>query len=160
MPTDRQPPGAALHAEIAQIFGAPSDAMEDLEARAERLLPGHRAIVWEGDAATFQFGYVGRAAERLLGYPTARWTSEPTFWADVVVHPEDRDHAVAYCALCTGKGLDHDFVYRARAADGRDVRLHDIVRVIKGSKGIATRLRGVMLAVDDPPPAELRPGAA
>jgi PAS domain-containing protein len=144
---------SALAERLAEVFGAPDDPMDAVEERARRLLPGHHAIVWEGDAATFQFGYVGRAAETVLGYPTSRWTEEPSFWADVVVHPEDRDTAVAYCALCTGKGQDHDFEYRARTADGRDLRLHDVVRVIKGDKGIATRLRGVMLDVSDEPAA-------
>jgi len=143
------PVDAALVERLDAVFGAAQDPMPDVAKRAGRLLPEHRAIVWEGDAATFQFGYVGQAAEALLGYPATRWTDEPTFWADVVVHPDDRDHAVSYCALCTGKGLDHDFEYRARTSDGRDVRLYDVVRVIKGERGIATRLRGVMIDVTE-----------
>lgn len=123
--------------------------MSDVERRAHELMPRHSVIVWEGDAATFEFGYVGEAAEVLLGYPRDRWTSEATFWADTVVHADDRDHAVSYCALCTGQGRDHDFVYRARAADGRVLRLHDVVRVIMGEKGVATRLRGIMFDVTD-----------
>lgn len=146
---------------LDRVFGSPADPMPDVEARARALLPEHDAIVWEGDAATFQFGYVGAAAERVLGHPRTRWTEEPTFWADVVVHPDDRDDAVAYCALCTGKNEDHDFTYRALAADGRTVRLHDVVRVIVGERGIATRLRGIMFEVpgDAPPSSDRAPGA-
>ena len=138
-----------LSQRLAAVFGHPDDPMSLVEQRARELIAESSAIVWEGDAQTFQFGFVGKAAEELLGYPSSRWTREPSFWADVVVHPQDRDDAVAYCALCTGKGQDHDFEYRAVAADGRTVWLHDIVRVIKGSKGIATRLRGIMLDITD-----------
>jgi PAS domain S-box-containing protein len=123
--------------------------MPDLEARAARFLPNQRAIVWEGDAATFQFTFVSRSAEDVLGYPASRWTTEPTFWADIVVHPRDRNDAIAYCALATGQGRDHDFVYRAVAADGRVVWLHDVVRVVMGPKGVAQRLRGIMLDVTE-----------
>jgi PAS domain-containing protein len=100
--------------------------------------------VWEGDPQTFIFTYVSAAAEQVLGYPAARW-KEPGFWAQTVVHPADASDAVAYCALATGQGRDHDFQYRARAADGRAVLLHDVVHVIKGPRGVASRLRGIMV---------------
>ena len=123
------------------------------------------AIVWEGDAQTFQFSYVSKAAERILGYPCEKWL-EPGFWADVVVHPEDRDDAIAYCALATGNGRDHTFEYRARAADGRIVWLRDIVRVVRGDKGMPVRLRGVMVDItheldpDAPKRADAEPATA
>jgi hypothetical protein len=56
--------------------------------------------------------------------------------------------AVAYCALATGQCRDHDFVYRAVARAGRVVRLHDVVRVYIGSKGVADRIRGVMIPLE------------
>jgi len=124
----------------AATAGGPS-ALEDI-------VDGLDAIVWEGDAQTFQFTYVNRRAEDLLGYPTERWL-EPGFWAETVVHPEDRDDAVAFCALATGQCRDHAFEYRAIAADGRVVRLRDIVRVVVGERGVPTKLRGVMIAIDD-----------
>jgi len=132
---------------VQEIFGSGADPMDDVERRARRALADRRPIVWEGDATTFQFSYVSPAAEDVLGYPRRRWTGEPTFWGDIVVHPEDRDDAIAYCALATGKCQDHDFVYRAVAADGRVVWLHDIVKVIPGAKGIPERLRGIMIDI-------------
>lgn len=130
---------------VVRIFGADDDPMVLVEHRARQLLSELRPIVWEGDAQTFQFSFIGGAAEEVLGHPASRWTTEPTFWADVVVHPEDRNDAIAYCALATGKGADHDFQYRARCADGRTVLLHDIVKVVKGPRGVAERLRGIMV---------------
>lgn len=134
---------------IVRIFGAADDPITLVDHRARQLLPDLMPIVWEGDAQTFQFGYVGSVAETVLGYPASRWTVEPTFWADVVVHPDDRNDAVAYCALATGQGLDHDFQYRARCADGRVVRLHDIVKVVKSARGVAERLRGLMIQLPE-----------
>ena len=134
----------ALAASVAEVFGSHDDPMEVVEARANVVLPGRDAIVWEGDAATFQFTYVGAAAERVLGYPVERWR-EPGFWAEVVVHPDDRGDAVGFCALATGQCRDHDFEYRGCTAGGDVVRLHDVVIVLRGLRGVAERLRGIML---------------
>ncbi len=106
-------------------------------------------VVWEGDPSTFQFLYVSPCAEEILGYPARAWLEEPAFWAETVVHPEDRRDAIAYCALATGKGRDHDFVYRAVKANGGVVWLHDVVKVFLGPKGVPRRLRGLMFAVAD-----------
>ena len=145
--TDRLPP--PLASRVKDVFGLDNDPLSAVERRAFELLPELRPIVWEGDAQTFHFAFVGGAAEEVLGYPATRWTAEPAFWADTVVYPDDRNDAIAFCALATGKGQDHDFHYRARCADGRIIRLHDIVKVIKGPKGIPQRLRGIMFEVRD-----------
>lgn len=138
-----------LASAVQQVFGPGHEPIDALEQRAGELLADRRAIVWEGDASTFQFSYVGPMAEEILGYPRRRWTDEPSFWAQTVVHPEDRDEAVAFCALATGRCQDHDFVYRAVKPDGSVVWLHDIVQVIRGKKGIPERLRGVMIDITD-----------
>lgn len=139
-----------LERQLREVFGDPDDTVEQVAERARRLLPQHPVIVWEGDPQTFQFTYVSAAAEAVLGYPVASW-QQPGFWAETVVHPDDQAEAVAYCALATGQGRDHDFQYRARAADGRTVLLHDVVHVIKGARGLASRLRGIMVPVEAGP---------
>jgi PAS domain S-box-containing protein len=132
---------------IDAVFGHRNAPIEEVARRAAEYFYPDPVIVWQGDAATFQFLFVSEGAEVLLGYPVRKWVEEPTFWTDVILHPDDRDHAVAYCALSTGKGQDHDFEYRARTADGRVVLLHDVVRVVFGPKGFATHLRGLMFDV-------------
>ncbi len=159
--TDTLRANARLRRLLTEVLGAPEDAVTAVVARADQLLPQFRVIVWEGDPETFQFTYVSPATEKVLGYPTSRWLREPSFWTETVVHPDDRNAAVTYCALATGRGLDHDFAYRARTADGRIIMLHDTVQVIKGPRKIATRLRGVMIDVthlSDADPADDRDG--
>lgn len=138
-----------LAARLQAVFGRPTDGIEEVAARATRLFPETPVIVWEGDPQTFIFSFVSSAAERVLGYPVALW-KEPGFWAKTVVHPDDSSDAVAYCALATAQGRDHDFQYRARTADGETVLLHDVVHVIKGPLGVAARLRGVMVPLKEP----------
>jgi len=110
-----------------------------------RLIDSVDGIVWEADAATFQFTYVNAHAERLLGYPVARWIEESSFWADHI-HPDDRDQAVRYCVTCTEKKQDHDFEYRMLAADGRTVWFRDIVTV-EVEDGRPIKLTGMMVDI-------------
>lgn len=146
---------------IDWMFGEATDSMAAIEARAREAFSGQEVVVWEGDPATFQFGYVGEAAEKILGYSTRRWIEEPTFWADVVVHPDDRHDAVAYCALATGRRQDHAFKYRAVAADGRVLWLYDIVKVIVPEQSrVPSKLRGVMLDVSERKQAAAGSGGA
>ena len=129
-----------------EVFGDNADAMETLTARAGELLPPD-AIVWECDASTFEFSYVSPSAELALGWPAQNWITDTTFWARTVVHEADADQAVNYCASETACDRDHAFEYRARTADGRVVRLRDVVRVVQPMDGYPKRLRGVMFVV-------------
>ena len=120
--------------------------------RFRDLVNSVEGIVWEADAATFQFSFVSDQAERILGYPVERWLSEPTFWKDHL-HPHDREWAVPFCERATGENRDHDLEYRMIAADGRVVWLHDLVTVVVDD-GRATQLRGVMVDITDRKHAE------
>ncbi|GEM_PF-1482604 len=131
---------------VDRIFGDLDDPITLLEQRAD-LVSKFRLLVWEGDATTFQFQYVSPSAEDILGYPVERWIEEPNFWSDVIIHPEDRDDAVAYCALATGQAKPHDFIYRAHHADGSILYLHDFVRVVPGRYDLPAFLQGVMIDV-------------
>ncbi len=101
-------------------------------------------IVWEADAQTFNFTFVSKQAERLLGYPIEDWL-KPGFWVDKL-HSDDRDWAPAYCASCTSRGEPHDFEYRFMAKDGGVIWLHDIVTVVM-EQGEPRWLRGIMVNV-------------
>jgi PAS domain-containing protein len=147
MQTDIAEVDEDLQHKLKGIFGEATDSLAEVERRAAAVLP-QPVIVWEGDPDTFQFTYVSPCAEDVLGYPVRDWL-ELGFWASSVVHPEDQNDAVAFCALATAKGRDHDFQYRAQRADGSVVVLHDMVHVIKGPLGVPIRLRGVMVVVPE-----------
>ena len=138
-------PALSLDQRLEGVFGENTDPMFLLDERAAELIPDYQAIVWECDAKTFVFSHVSQSAEEIVGYPARRWVDEPTFWADVVLHHDDRDESVTYCASETACDRDHDFEYRACTAAGDVVRLHDVVVVLRGVRGVAERLRGIML---------------
>lgn len=109
-------------------------------------------IVWEADAKTFDFSFVSKQAERLLGYPVEQWLNEPGFWPNHI-HEEDRSWAVDYCMQCTLEKKAHEFEYRMLAADGRIVWLRDIVTVqIENNQPV--KLTGLMVDITEAKKAE------
>jgi PAS domain S-box-containing protein len=121
------------------------EAQRANQQQYEALVQSLDGIVWEVDAQTFQFIFVSKQAERILGYPIERWLNEPDFWTNHI-HPDDRDWAVKFCKDAITKKLDHQFEYRMIAADGRAVWLRDIVTVhILEDQSV--HLRGVMVNV-------------
>lgn len=135
-----------LEPKLEEVLGDGSDSMADVEARAARLFPDDTPVVWECDAISFKFDYVGKRAEELLGFTSSAWL-EPMFWAMQVVHEQDRDDAVNYCSLATKKMRDHMFEYRAVSADGRTLWFADFVKVVRGADGRPERLRGAMFDI-------------
>lgn len=97
------------------------------------------------DAQTFAFTFVSPQAERMLGYPLARWTEEPTFLPDHI-HPDDRERAVNFCMQNTKALRNHELEYRMIAADGRVVQMQEIATVVV-EQNQAVRLRGLILDI-------------
>ena len=128
------------------------DALREAHENYVTLVNSIDGIVWEADAQTFAFTFVSPQAERMLGYPLARWTTEPTFWKDHI-HPGDRQWATSFCIDATLAKRPHDFEYRMVAADGRVVWLHDVVTVVVENDQ-SVRLRGVMLDITERKRAE------
>jgi len=119
----------------------------DSQVRIESLINTIDGIVWEADPNTFEFTFISKKVEDILGYSVEEWLSCPTFWADHI-YPEDRDWAIDYCAVSTRKNIQHDFEYRMIAKDGSVVWLRDIVNVIS-EEGKPILLRGIMIDVGE-----------
>jgi len=149
MVLDTPPVDARLQSRLEAVLGNRSDPIAMVSHRARRTLTDLDAMVWEADAASFQFLFVNSSAFEMFGYRLKRWTSEPRFWIDTVVHPEDRREALACCALATAQGRDHRFAYRAVCADGSIRWVLDVIQVITGQLGVAERLRGIMIDISD-----------
>ncbi len=134
----------ALIANIARRKLAENAYIQSVE-KFRLLIDTIDGIVWEANAETFQFTFISKQAERLLGYPTERWLTEPTFWRDHI-YPDDREWATTFCIRMTGEKKAHDFEYRMIAADGRTVWLRDLVKVILADNK-PCKLTGVMIDI-------------
>ncbi len=90
--------------------------------------------------------YVSPQVESLLGYGVAQWLSEPSFWLERVVHPEDRGRVGAESRLADQTGAFHS-EYRTVAADGRVVWVRDSAVLVLGADGAPLYWRGVMFEI-------------
>jgi PAS domain S-box-containing protein len=122
------------------------------QQRFRDLVNSVEAIVWEANVPSFQFSFISKEAERVLGYPVERWLSEPTFWKDHV-HPEDREWALQYCQTATAEKRNHQFEHRMIAANGSVVWLRDLVTVVVEGDRV-TRVRGLMVDLTNRKQAE------
>ena len=129
-----------------QLQTAPSTAETQL-TRFVELVQGIDAIVWEMDAVTWRFTFVSDRAIDILGYPVSQWLNEPNFWQDRILHPEDRNWCVNFCAIAINEGREGEFQYRAIASDGRIVFIKDVVRVVKDECDRPKLLRGLMVDI-------------
>ncbi|WP_178377242.1 PAS domain-containing protein [Chryseolinea serpens] len=131
--------------EIERIAQENLRALETEMEKFHSLVGTIDGIVWEADARTFEFKFVSKQAEKILGYPVSDWHTQPDFWANRI-HPEDRDTAVNFCRLSTSELRDHDFEYRMITREGREVWVQDKVAVIHRD-GKPILLRGIMLDI-------------
>ncbi len=142
--------------EVTGVIGVANDiseraraeqALQEAELQYKELVETIQVIAWRAEAKSFRFTFVSKEAEKLLGYPTERWTSSPNFWKEHI-HPDDREWAVSYCLNATQDKMPREFEYRMLAADGRTVWLRDIVRVVLEG-GQVKELIGVMVDITE-----------
>lgn len=120
--------------------------MEATRTRYLDLVDSMNAIVWEGDVASGQHTFVSRRAEGLLGYPQSAWTS---FDFQVgIIHADDRSRVLETGAQAAAAGSEgFEVEYRALAADGHELWLHNSVRFLRGADGLPSALRGVIVDI-------------
>jgi len=116
----------------------------DATASLRELVDAVAVIIWEADAPGTHPTFVSGHAESLLGYPIARWSAEPAFFASLL-HPDDRDRVLD--ARRAAAADDFETTYRVIGADGRTRWLRDQVRVFRDTDGAPSRLRGVAVDV-------------
>lgn len=121
--------------------------------RLKNLLDNVDVIVSDWQMPSMTPTFVSQRAEDILGYPLDDWM-RPGFWNTVLLHPDGRDEAVQFCAQETQAGRDHEFVYRARHADGRTVWIHEFVTVVGGKSGETSNLTCVMVDITERKQAE------
>jgi PAS domain S-box-containing protein len=127
------------------------DKLNVSTARYRSLIEYSNAIPWEMDLATFRFTYVGKQAEKMLGYPLQDWYQE-NFWVNHI-HQDDVEFAVAYSKKKAAQGKDHEYEYRMLAADGSVIWMREDAIVVQ-EDGVPVRLQGFMFDVTEQKTAE------
>ena len=127
----------------------------------------YRAVVERVPAITYSWDstkpagqapalFVSPQLERILGFRTQDWMSDPQAWIRAI-HPEDRERVVRESDEADRAGSEFVSEYRVVAADGRVVWIHDESAVVeRDHQGRPAVAQGVMLDVSRRKEAEHR----
>src|SRR4051794_6101204 len=110
------------------------------------MVAGLNAIVWERDPHTFAIRWVNDRVVELLGHPLQAWYDDPGLW-ERMLHPDDRERAVAAVRDAVAERRDFALGYRVIAADGRLVWLHHLGHVALDSSGRPDALHAVVVDI-------------
>jgi PAS domain S-box-containing protein len=122
------------------------------EERYRNLVERLGAIFWEADPSDGRFTFVSAGAERILGFPSARWLEDPAFWLSRI-HPEDRDRIAALWNKSFTEGGNQEFEFRAITAEDQVVWLHQKLH-FQGGGAEESRPFGVIIDITDRKRAE------
>ncbi|HEV2392158.1 MAG TPA: ATP-binding protein [Verrucomicrobiae bacterium] len=115
------------------------------QQRMEALINSIVGIVWERKPDTFQFTFVSRQSEDILGYPPQAWLDQPDFW-EQKLHPQDAAKAIHTGAEMAARTQSYTYEYRMIAAGGRTVWIRESGTVLV-EQGKPVAMRGIFLDV-------------
>ena len=111
------------------------------QQKMEALIHSIDGIVWERTPDSFQFTFVSRQSESILGYEPPAWLARPDFWEEKL-HPQDAAKAIQTRRDMAARAQPYSFEYRLIAADGRTVWIRESGMVL-AEKGQPVALRGI-----------------
>lgn len=140
---------------------APSSAEVDaLERQALELARCHRdalvgmlpALVWFGpvspDLRSYKLSYLNDYLFDLTGWTRQEWFGTPGFWRDLI-HPDDRDTALAATEEMMRGERSIGPQYRLRARDGRYIWVRSAIHIERDGAGVPVRMYGITLDVTE-----------
>ncbi len=114
------------------------------------------AIIWESNLDLSLFSFVSGRVERLLGYPTERWTSETDFFLSLIPKDDQMDvlkvlHRLQHPTDPLGERCEHRLV----SADGIERWFHTAIQIYRNEQNIALGLRGLSVDIQSLKTVEL-----
>jgi len=117
------------------------EALSLSQQKMEALIHSIDGIVWERTPDTFQFTFVSRQSEDILGYAPQAWLDNPNFWEERL-QPQDAAKAIQTAREMAARGQPYTYEYRMIAADGRTLWVRESGMVLV-EKGKPVALRGI-----------------
>jgi diguanylate cyclase (GGDEF)-like protein len=92
--------------------------------------------MWQADPATLRLQFITPGAEDLLGYSIEALLIGTEPWRSIV-HPDDCDRVIESLRATAADGRDREIEFRACAANGATLSLHQVVRFLENESGVA-----------------------
>ena len=145
---------------VAATYGAAvtrrrvADAMQRAEDRYRTLVEQLPVAVYidglDDNATTL---YISPQIDRLIGYTSDEWEHDPELWPRLL-HPDDRDRALAAQARHNETGMPFREEYRLIRKDGTVVWIRDEALVVRAPDGRFLYSQGILQDVTDVKEAE------
>jgi len=139
------------HDEVGQLAESFNEMLSRIESqdaalslsqqKMEALIHSIDGIVWERTPDTFQFTFISRQSEDILGYPPQAWLDNQKFWEEKL-YPQDAEKASRTGHEMATRGQPYSYEYRMVAADGRTVWIRESGTVLV-EKGQPVAMRGI-----------------
>ena len=143
---------AELATERAHDLAEAADAISATRRRLVDVVANVPGVVWEAwgepDAATQRVDFVSDYARVMLGYEPHEWTSTRNFWL-TIVHPEDRERAVAEAAAIFASRSSGRLEFRWVHRDGRVIWVEAHSQVVLDDQARPIGMRGVTLDISE-----------
>lgn len=120
-------------------------ALSRSQEKMQALINSIDGIVWERNPDNFQFTFISRQSETILGYAPQAWLDDPEFWTRKL-DPHDAPKAVETGWNLAAQGKSYAHEYRMLAADGRTVWIRESGMVMM-ENGRPVALRGILLDI-------------
>jgi diguanylate cyclase (GGDEF)-like protein/PAS domain S-box-containing protein len=141
--------------DVTELVRAQAE-LHDAQAKYGALVEQIPAIVYvdvaDDDMSTT---YVSPQIQQILGYSAQEYIDDPKLW-ETILHPDDRQTAMATYLRAREAGGPFVFEYRLIARDGRTVWFRDSAIVLSDAEGKPEYIQGVMLDITDRKLAEER----
>ncbi|MDB6068580.1 MAG: multi-sensor signal transduction histidine kinase [Pedosphaera sp.] len=123
-------------------------ALRQSQHNYHNLIDSIQGIVWEGVAGEdCRFTFVSQQAERLLGYPVARWLREPDFWLSRI-HQDDRERVLKLHKQAVDETKSFVVEFRMLTSERHVLWLRNSVNVTRDPQGVI-KLQGVMINITE-----------
>jgi PAS domain S-box-containing protein len=144
----------------ARLYAAAQAELRErrsVEARLVEAEAGYRTLVEQLPAITYRWtigrngsstSYISPQVERLLGYTAEEWMADPDLWWKVI-HPDDRETAVAALEAKDATGARVNIVHRLVTRDGRVRWFHNQSTTFFDEHGNPSQTHGLMFDVSE-----------
>lgn len=124
-----------------------AETLRETEARYRSLVETVPAVVYldEYNEASSTV-YISPQVQHLLGYAAVEWKTDRELWVKIL-HPDDRDRALAEQEELLRTGRPWDDEYRMISRDGRVVWVHDQAVVVRDDAGRPLAWQGIWLDI-------------
>jgi diguanylate cyclase (GGDEF)-like protein/PAS domain S-box-containing protein len=140
----------------ARLLRHKDEELQQQQQRFRVLVEQSPVVVYiDGLDETASTLYMSPQIERLTGYSVEEWVADPELWPKLL-HPDDREPALAATARHNETGEPFAMEYRLSARDGHIVWIHDEAVMVKAPDGSFLYSQGIMQDITDSKRAEER----